>query len=320
LLLGQQTKQGPYFGQFGDHADQSRDHQPSSLKDISTKPRLYMTLWPCRVLRRHGLAEDAVSNAITGVKGLFERGVVPGEEDSNPIPPRERFTSYRHSICGALILFEMSGRNPITDGVLGQMLDAQTPWRMPDGGWAHGDAPPPKSDLYTTLYAIELLEGIRLSPEADDELAHSVEQPLKSSLDYLQREWDTNNWSYGRLKSAESFPLAFAEVAGILQECRAELFAAVVNEILLNRNPAGGLRAEYRAKVKARVSDESCLARLAYASFLAQQPKRIWGGFAKRALAGNLGTLTSAELSWLLDIELATGISSVRWNLESTSK
>lgn len=312
LLLSQQTRDGLHFGQFGDHRDQSQGHQPSRVIDIAHKPRLYMTLWPCRVLRRRGLAEDAVLQAIKGVQSLFVKGIVPGEENNDPIPPRRRYVSYRHSICGALILFEMTGRNPITDGVLSKMLDWQSPWRASDRGWAHGDAQPGQSDLYTSLYAIELLSDVHFSAEVDADLDEVAMDALETSLDYLDNAWEANGWGYGELKAEETFPLAFAEVADILQKHRPELFKKVSAEILLHRNPVGGMRASYRERVKQTVSDQSCLARLAYAAYLAGHASSVWRGFARLALDGELQRLTSAEIAWLLDLELIPESSSHR--------
>lgn len=304
LLLSQQTKRGLHVGQFGDHADQSEVHQPHPLMDVAKKPRLYMTLWPCRILRRGGLAEDSVQKAADGVKRLFANGLVPGDEDNDPIPPRTRYVSYRHSLCGALILFELIGRNAITDRVLGGMLDWESPWRAKDHGWGYSDSHPGQSDLYTSLYAIELLKQVHVSPYVEADLADAASEPLETTLDYLERAWEADRWAYGNLKSEESFPLVFAEVAEILQAHRPNLFNEVADEILLHRHPVGGMRASYRGRVRPKVSDESCLARLAYAAYLACLSTNVWTGFASLALRGDLRTLTSAELAWLLDLEL----------------
>jgi hypothetical protein len=69
----------------------------------------------------------------------------------------------------------------------------------------------------------------------------------------------------------------------------------------------GGLQAEYRALVRPKVSDESCFARFAYATYLAGHEPRVWRRFADLALSGDLSTLTSTEIAWLLDLALGAG-------------
>jgi len=269
-----------------------------------------MTLWPCRVLRKHGLAEDAIHNALKGICAIFVDGVVLGDEDTIPVASEgRRFVSFRHSICGALILFEQAGWKGVTDGVLARMLDRGSPWRAPDGGWTHSDARPTQSDLYSGLYAIQLLDAARMCADVSAELSEAVMRPLEESLAYLAHAWETDGWSYGRLTSQESFPLSFAEVSTVLWERRPALFAAVADELLLYRNPVGDLQEEYRTYVDPTVSIESCRARLAYSTYLALHPRTVWGGFAQRALAGNIDTLNSVEIAWLLDLELTESVS-----------
>jgi hypothetical protein len=307
-LLMQQTKQGLHAGQFGDHPDQSASWQPGH-ENISRKPRLYMTLWPCRILRRHNLGSEALSFAVQGVCAIFEGGVILGDEDSVPIPnQRSRFISYRHSICGALLLLEQVGWNKISEGILAKMLDRGSGWRAKDRGWAHSDALPGESDLYSSLYAIQLLERVHRSIDTHPDLADAVVRPLETTLDYLEETWERTGWAYGRLTSEESFPLAFAEVAEVLRERRPALFERVRDELLLYRNPVGTLEHEYRRRADQRVSEQSHLARFAYATFLALEPGSVWRGFGQRALAGELAGLTSAELAWLLDLEVTEGL------------
>jgi hypothetical protein len=191
LLLRQQSKHPPHRGQFGDHPDQSDAHQPG-VERIDSKPRLYMTLWPCRILRKYNLAPAAIKAAIDSVEALFPpNGFVMGEEDTDPVPGlRQRFTSYRHSLCGALILFENSGLTEIPGRVLDVMLDRRGAWRAADRGWVHGDARPGQSDLYGSLYAAEFLAALLSSTELDSDVAGPAGAALETTLDYVEREWE----------------------------------------------------------------------------------------------------------------------------------
>jgi len=186
------------------------------------------------------------------------------------------------------------------------MLDRGSKWRTSQYGWVHSDARPKDADLYSSLYAIQLLDATTRSPEALPELADAAEEALKKSIGYLSEAWEKTGWRYESVSSQEATPLAFIEVADVLRERCPQLYSVVVDELLLQRNPAGGLQEEYRKNTDPEVSDECLLVRFAYAMYSALEPKSIWRNFADAALRGRLETLTSVEAAWLVDLQLRT--------------
>jgi hypothetical protein len=307
MLLQDQSTSGSHCGQFGrsESLANAAAWNPG-VEDLDSKPRMYMTRWPCRILRRHGLAAPALDRAVKGIEGLFVSNVIPGEQSLNPFPGRrKRFTNYRHTLCGALILLEQKGWNPTTEWVMGRMLSRAATWRTRNFGWLHSNASPNEADLYSSLYAVQLLEAAIKNPEAQVDLADAAEPILEASLTFLAAEWEANGWAYETLTRQEVFPLAFIEIAPILQKRRRALYDAIVNELRLYRNPAGGLQEEYLGLTDGAVSEEMCLARFAYASYLAIEPTDVWRSFADSALRGDVGKLTSVEAAWLIDLELS---------------
>jgi hypothetical protein len=246
-----------------------------------------------------------VKLAIAGVKALFKNGYITGEEEWSEIPGRRPalLYNYRHTICGALILAEQVGWNPITETVIGRMLERDNRWHNRDGGWAHSNPLPNGSDLYSTLYSIQLLEWA-LNSDRATALAEPAGRRMERSLDYLSDCWDANGWEFSSLSSQEIFPQAFIEVADTLRIRRPELHATVVAELLLQLNPAGGLTEEYLEKADRGVTEERHLARFAYATYRAQQPQATWRRLAEGALAGATESLNSVEAAFLLDLEL----------------
>jgi hypothetical protein len=314
LMLQDQSQSGTHDGQFGRSESLAKAGAWNpGVEDLDSKPRMYMTRWPCRILRRHQLAKSALDRAVQGIERLFVGNVIPGEQSLNPFPGRrKRFTNFRHTLCGALILLEQKGWNPATEWVVGRVLSRAATWRTRNFGWLHSNAKSNETDLYSSLYAVQLLEASINNPEAPVGLADAAEPILDASLAFLAGEWDANGWAYETLTRQEVLPLAFIEVASILRQRRRALYDAIVDELRLYRNPGGGLQEEYLGLTDETVSEETCLARFAYASYLAiEEPTEVWRGFADAALRGDEGTLTSVEAAWLIDLELSNPRKSV---------
>lgn len=306
-IVADQSRSGSHKGQFGRSASLAEDRAFNPTRErISPKPRMYLTRWPCLILARHRLAPRQVKLAVTGVKNLFKNGYIMGEEEWSQIPGRRPglLYNYRHTICGALILVEQVGWNSISETVIGRMLERDNQWQNPDGGWAHSSPLPSASDLYSTLYSIQLLEWALNSDRASS-LADAANPRIERSLDYLSNCWEANGWEFGSLSSQEIFPQAFIEVADAIRIRRPELHAAVVAELLLQLNPTGGLTEEYLQHADRGVSEERHLARFAYATYCAQQPTATWQRLARDALAGEIAALNSVEAAFLLDLHLS---------------
>lgn len=82
LLLRDQSRWGRHFGQFGRSASLAESPKWNSTKERqSTKPRMFMTRWPCYVLDRHQIAPRALRRAMRGIRHLFVKGYITGQED-----------------------------------------------------------------------------------------------------------------------------------------------------------------------------------------------------------------------------------------------
>jgi hypothetical protein len=200
------------------------------------------------------------------------------------------------------MLVEQEGWKKTSEDVLGQMLDPGNQWQNEDGGWAHTSPLPSQSDLYSTLYAVQLLHCAEASGLGGTEVAT---RRLECSLNYLSACWDREGWALEGLTSEEVFPQAFIEVVDILRVRRPDLYDLLVLKLLLQLNPAGGLSEKFRGSVSDEVSDERHLARLAYATYRALQSPSIWRRPAEAAMAGGIDELNSVEAAFLIDLALS---------------
>lgn len=303
-LLVDQSTSGTHKGQFGASVSLSESEQYGDKEDMETKPRMYMTRWPCLVLGRYRLAPLAVAFAVENVTRLFSGGRILGRDAyaaSRVDRPQRIICNFRHTMCGALLLLEQTGWNQITRRVLGEMLDAADPWQVPCGGWK-GVSSRSEADLFASLYAIRLLNAVILLGGDAPGFARDPLEPLHRSLDYLERQWDKNGWQFSDLSSEETFPQAFIEISDVISRHRPRLHQRVVARLLDQLNSTGGLSASYKQKSDPLVSEERHHARLAYATYLAEQPFAVWGSLAGSALSGRLDRMYAAELAFSLDM------------------
>ena len=306
-LLRDQSTVGYHKGQFGASVSLAESMQYGDAENMETKPRMYMTRWPCLVMKRHKLAPLAVKFAVENVRKLFVGGRILGRDaytDARVDRPQRHICNFRHTMCGALLLLEQIGWNDTTRQVLGEMLDTDAEWQDPFGGW-RGVSSRQTTDLFASLYAIRLLDATAMSPDPIREVALPGSAALERSLDYLESYWISSSWKFGELSAEETFPQAFIEICDVLRRRRPALYHEVVAGVLAQLNFTGGLSVAYKDKMDPMVSAERHHARLAYATFLAGQPDAIWGNLTSYALSGDLDRMYAAELAFMLDIVLA---------------
>jgi|GEM_PF-2950878 len=304
LLLNDQSMIGPHWGQFGRGASLSESKQYNPGREsVRNKPRMYMTRWPCYVLGKHALAPRAVARAVRAVDKLLAGGVILGEEEWPSIPTQQPrlLTNFRHTMCGAMLLLEQRGWNDTAESVVGRMLDPSAQWQQADGGWPLTSPVPAASDLFASLYAIQLLDAVVASNRASG-LTVAAEMRLQATLDFLDGYWCENEWSYGPLSSEEIFPQVLIEVGPILRGRRKNTFDAAVAKLMHQLNPAGGLTDGYWARSDNSVPEERRCARMAYALFRMGQDARVWRKLTQEALSVSLKRQSAAELAFLLDM------------------
>ena len=318
-ILASQTLSGRQKGQFGKSIEAAEDRRwqlvGAAREDMSTKPRMYLTLWPVIVLRRRGLARARSSLAATGIRRTFQDNKVLVAQASvpnmSPMDPTARIVSYRHTMAGALILQEYGKWNRTTRAVIDAMLDpknawgTENAWGTPSGGWFAAEGAK-DVDLWASAYAAKLLVRVvscpgpaGFSPRERSE----AERKLDATLSFLNCEWTKKQWAYGKLKSEESAVVMFIEVFPVLCKRDPRLLDLCLSHFRKEwLTPTGNLSDEYLKRLKNDpVLGKQLLVRMAYAFYLAGDA-RIWRGMFDSASRGNLDGLQSAELAFLLDM------------------
>ncbi len=150
-LSDDQVRHGVRRGQFGASIDPEEEERFKGKGDaLGTKPRLYLTSWPCFILKRHGLAtrqlgmaEDAIERLLlkepTGRSGVRYVRVSQSVLTDGPVGSQPLLVSYRHTIRAAHVLFSLNTKSPDALAILSAMLDPASDWQCPSGGWRECD-------------------------------------------------------------------------------------------------------------------------------------------------------------------------------------
>lgn len=310
-LLQDQSKAGPQRGQFGNSTATATSEKiyNRNREAMEAKPRMHATRWPCLVLHRHELAIPQVAIAINAVRSLFEDGVIKGK---NPFPPNslpgqepKPLTNFRHTMCGALVLLEFEGPNPITGRILAKMLDDGAHWQNQDGGWSDISTYLGQSDIFASSYAAQILfkslEVDMFSTEVETETITA----LSRTIAFMKEAWLADGWKFGELNSEEIFPQIVAELSHVLKVHDPEWLQSLEKLASEQLNRAGDVRRGYAEKCHPTVDEARLRARLTYCAFLAGdfQPDLAWTGATWTA--EEINRLTAVELAQILDIRLA---------------
>lgn len=305
-LISDQTRKGIHYGQFGKSAAnlESAKYQ-GNPENLAIKPRIYLTFWPGVILKKHNLAPRALHLAIKGIQKLYHnnRITVSQSLSSGMLPDKQPvMISYRHTMCGALFLYYHLSWNSVTRGVVDLMIDRRNKWQNSDGGWAHSDREVIESDLWGSVYAIQLLQILNQSEGVYSAiLRKDAEQALKDTLEYFKNEWVTSKWTYGGACAEENAVNLFIDIAPILKIYDLDLYTEVLNHLLNWLSPAYDLSEAYIAICSGIPKPRLC-ARMAYALYKAGQSKVIWIPLFKNAISDNLDDFISTEIAFLIDL------------------
>lgn len=307
LLLRDQFRIGRVYGEFGKYVSLEEMQSWNPKKErLSSKPRIYLTRWPCHVLRAHNLAPLTIARALKGLDKLFSNDIIKGLADWSEFPAaRAEFDNYRHTMCAALILVEHRGWDRTTQAIVGRMVDAQSPWGTPDGGWRHSSDVEAEPDLYSCFHAAELLHEAANAAALPAPLRESAKLRLDETLDFIQGNWINSKWRYQRHNPEDMWPLAMIQLASVLRSRRPALFEEVLQALVDQLDPAGGLSHAYLAKCHPKIGQERVCARFAYALYRSWPESGAYRPLWESVMHCDVRRLASLEASFLLDIGLS---------------
>lgn len=309
-ILFDQSKTGPQRGQFGESTATATSEKiyNRNREAMEAKPRMHATRWPCLILRRHGLAASQVTIALEAVKGLFDDGVVKGE---NPFPPNslpgqqpKPLINYRHTMCGALILLEAEGMNSISNRILGKMLDDGGRWQNEDGGWSDISTYVGQSDIFASSYAAQLLFKTKLVELRGPTETGEIDLALSRTIAFLKVAWQADGWKFGELTSEEIFPQLLVELADILAVHDPMWLQSLQKLASEQLNRAGEVKGAYLEKCHPSVDEARLRARLTYCALVTGglEGDLNWSGASWTV--SEINRLTAVELAQVLDIRL----------------
>jgi hypothetical protein len=306
-----QSDELQHFGEFGRRADLKEEklYITNKVESIEAKPRLYLTGWPCFVLKRYGLAQNALARAQEGLELLLgTEGVIRVSLGAAPgMAPDARPTliSLRHSVRAAQILLTLDSSNRLGWEIIGKMLDPKLNWQRPDGGWSQCEGWK-SSDLWASAYAIRLLHMLETMADSPYQVSVAVcQERIARTADYLETQWRAaKQWTYGQASSARNAPQIAHEVFPVLRIYTPGLSNAVHDWLLSWLTPAGTLSARYIESCN-KVTPASANSRIAYALFVAGDPALVWVPLFEHAVNGFEQGVNSADAAFLLHMAIA---------------
>ena len=299
------SKTGRWAGQFGARPNMLEEKRfQLGAEDLASKPRLYLTGWPCFVLARHGLSPHLLAAARDGVGRLMRTGVIRVAEAAVPqMHPETQpsVVSYRHTIRALQILFVVGETAETLAPTLGRMFDQRRPWQNDDGGWAQCDVHFTQSDLLSSAYALDVTTALLQTKNQAVIDECTLREALTKTLEYFVTEWHRNQWHYGDAAPPHIVPLVIHEIASSLRFANSSLHTELIGWLKRWITPAGTVSQAYLEECQ-EVSQSSAEARLAYALHLLGEPVPAWKTLWEEAISHFGHRENSADVAFLIDM------------------
>lgn len=305
-LRKDQYRKGVRYGQFGKTCDFNNLAKFCNAPENSaTKLNMYLTLWPCIILNKYKSGQRMVSIATNGIIKLYKNDRIIAYQSAirQTIPYNHpTMIHYRHTICGALLLYHVNGLSDIVTNILDGMIDPGNTWQNLDGGWAALDYEYNNSDLWGSAYAIHFLGSILCSKENKSEYEIKlIENAIRKTTAYLKQQWDLNKWEYGGVSSQENSVGIICQVADFLKLYQIDLLSEVIDFLKNYLTPGGFLKESYINKCK-NLSEATIFSRFSYAMYKCNQGYDVWYPLFVRSLHHFDQYIDSANLSFLYDL------------------
>jgi hypothetical protein len=301
-----QSREGEHYGQFGSGANLREEKLfQNSRERIEAKPRLYLTGWPCFVLHDFGLGGPYLSLAVKGIERLLEKeGLVRvsfGASKNTPPDRQPTAFSYRHTIRAAQILSRIDSDNKHIHPILRLMLDERNDWQNPDdGGWRQCDRERTESDLWASSYSLTFLSDLIIKQLLPSEEAKCrARAVIPATVAYLKSEWRRSLWSYGDASPEQNGVQIFHETIKALKRHDKPFADELCEWVKGWLSPAGGLSESYFQSCR-EVTLGSANVRVAYALFLAGEPRALWEPLFTTAIDRFEEGMNSVDVSFLL--------------------
>lgn len=310
-LQADQSEDGLHRGQFGRSTDPENERRfITGAEQISTKPRIYLTLWPTTILSSRHLLPKNVSLAIEGICSLFSENrvrVFQAAPAQSPPHTEASLISYRHSIGAALLLHSAQGWDSTVRSVVDAMIDPRNHWQNDDGGWAQCDRDHTESDIWCSAYAVQLIAKALKESRLNEMSAFSPTQLIDSTLSYFVNRWRVDQWAVGKSSSEENSVLILIEIAPLLYSLK----SGFLQEILLHMkswlSPSGQLSEAYISKCPGN-SYSALHARMAYAFFRSEEDTSTWLPLFKAAVEKPDDKFNSSDMAFIVDLSFVIDV------------
>ncbi len=299
-LRRDQDKRGVHSGEFGKHAPIREERQfQSAPTDLATKPRLYLTGWPCFVFCELGFSDAALHLAIKGVRRQLAAGSVRALA-TIPSHPEHLSTveNIRHTFRALQILHRLTPDDPLVVRVLGEVLDPRRLLQQADGGWPHF-AGRKRSDLWATTYGTSLLHSVETASTLRLGEPNDAHERVRAALVFLKHEWERTRWAYAEASSAHNAVQIYHELAVCLRGVDPSFLDELISWVLQWITPSGMLSASYLDACD-HVTWPSANARVAYAIFQYSIDDRRWRVLFEEAMREIAVGINGADAAFLL--------------------
>lgn len=187
LIIDQATVK-PFRGQFGNSSNHAYEKESVSNNEvIEEKPRMYLTYWPTLIFVELNIRKGNLKLVKVGLSDLFTGNKINTTKKINDEAHRAlHVPSHRHTLLGAAIEIDLSGTITLRSReILSEVFQSQNEWRDTEtGAWYEipGDKIP---DLFTTMYAVNLLERLAKDSNCSDQPSELLKW-INEGLDYLK--------------------------------------------------------------------------------------------------------------------------------------
>lgn len=296
-----------HYGQFGASTSKLEEARfQKGNENLASKPNMFLTYWPCQILGKHKLAKKELSRASVGLERLFVDNTILAELTGS-MPDRASFVvSIRHTMAAALIEQSLSNWTGRVKSIALKSVNSPAQWQNTDGGWKKWSEQQVGSDLWSTLYACQLLASAKLADtQFTDQERVQFSRCLTRALDWLVEEWHKNGYEYGNVTSNESVPFVCCIIGDALRSEDHPLLKLLTEKMLSWLGPENLMSVTYSESLP-EVGMAAKQIRLAFALYQSGLEKAKWIALLTNTAKHYSESLTSAELSWALELSKAS--------------
>jgi hypothetical protein len=312
-LMLTQDRRGPHSGEFGKGLRvEEESHYRGSEENLDSKPRLYLTFWPLRLISLRA-EERALLRAARSFNARFPDGHVyltrPAQRGVSPLATG-KVCSIRHTLKLAHCWLLLPEGFPSRDRSVDSILDVSDEWLTDASGFRSVADVNEAADLWATAYALNLYYQINKSSQRDSKRHPDIGLIATEMSRLWHSELDSAS---GSIPAEQTLILIAHEIGEAVQVLDPNFSATIRHWLLSLTGPSGSPNETALAQARG-VTEASTSIRLAYALYCTGGSERDWRPCLEHGLLLSDQYLSSPDLAWCVElIEILAKEHDVNW-------